>query len=52
MGKDMCYIRSQKSEDSNLGKLYREEDFSKYIHSYDIIYFSQHSFQMVWTVMM
>lgn len=40
MAKDMCYIRSQKSEDSRLGKIYREEDFSKYVHIYDVIYFS------------
>lgn len=46
VAKDMCCIRSQKSDDNHLGKLNREEDFSKHVHSYDIIYYSQHSFKM------
>lgn len=38
----MYYIRSQKRDDSSLGKFY----ISKHIHSCDIIYLSQHSFKL------
>lgn len=50
MAKDVCYIRSQERDDSCLGKLYREGDVSEHVHSYCIIYLSQCSFEMGWTM--
>lgn len=46
----MCYIRSQKRDDSGLGKLYREGDRAKHVHCNTIIDFSPHSFEKDQTV--
>lgn len=46
MAEDMCYISSQERDDSSIRKLSKEEDFKKHVPSYDIIYFSQWSFEM------
>lgn len=44
MVKDVCYIMSQRRNDSSLGKLYKEGNLSEHVQSY-ITYFSQHYFE-------
>jgi hypothetical protein len=40
MTKEMCYSTSQKSDDSGLGKLYREGNISKHAQGCDIFILS------------
>lgn len=47
MAKNISYTNDRKeTDDSSLEKLYREENVSKHVHGYDIMYFSQHFLAM------